>query len=196
MPETLELEVCQPTPKIGRPANFSPAVADEVVDRVRAGYTVIKVAKLLGLDDCTLYRWQHENPDFREAVALARKQGAAAWADKAAEAAAEAMRDPGERGEKARGAAVMVGNAQWQAERRDWANWGARSGLAIDARITVAGETPLTYAEVMAARATRKERAAAVREARDGANTQAGGSVDVAASVAAGVAAAGGAPGT
>ena len=136
---------------VGRPSEFNEQIAADVCRHVRAGFTVRALSAKLGFDDCTLYDWQHAHPEFADQVAQARRFAAGAWADKAAEAAASAMADPGERGERARGAAVMVGNAQWQAERRDPANWGQRSALAIDARVTVAGETAVTMADFVAA---------------------------------------------
>lgn len=152
---TLEApQVSQPAPAPrprGRATEFTQEIASEIITRVRSGYTVRKVAEILGYDDCTIYDWQHAFPEFADQVAQARRQSAIAWADKAADAAESAMENPGERGERARGCAVAVGNAQWQAERRDPANWGQRSALAIDARVTVSGEAGISMADLISA---------------------------------------------
>ncbi len=187
----------------GRPTLLTPALTLDICQLVRAGKTVPQLCALLQIGQTSFYDWQAFNRDFAEAIAQARAQSAHALADRVHEVAESAFANPGERSELANGARVCLGSLQWLAAKRNPAAYAERSALAIDARITVAGETPLTYAEVMAARATRGARAAAVREERaregasganslDAAGAQAGGAVDVAASVAASVAAAGG----
>ncbi len=133
-----------------RPTKLTPETFARIVDLVTASETVDDICKDVGIDRVTFYCWQRDNRAFSHAVARAREVAAHAYADKAAAMGQAAFDDPGERGERARGAAVAVAAFQWQAERRNAAAYGQRSAVAIDARLTVGGAVMLSVAEVAA----------------------------------------------
>ena len=127
--------------------------AKQIAMKVQAGFSVERICLECGIDVVTFYELCESDADFSKLVAKARVSAAHAFADRAVAVAEDAMADPGERGERAQAARVAAGVFQWQAERRLPAIYGQRSALAIDARITVAGETPLSMASFVAARA-------------------------------------------
>ena len=134
-----------------RPTLLTPVARETVIECVRAGFTIDQITANLGVDRVTFYRWQHDIEEFRNAVARAREESAHALADKVHDLALSAASDPGERGERARGVAVCNGSLQWLAAKRLPSVYAERSAVAIDARVTVAGETTLTLADVLAA---------------------------------------------
>lgn len=142
---------------LGRPPtpDPSPALIQQICDEFRAGVPVTTICVKLGFNKQVYYRWCEELPAFAEVIARARASAAHAYADRAVEIAEAAFADPGERGEKARGAAVAAGVYQWQAERRLAGIYGQRSAIAIDARVTVAGETAVSYGDLLARRTAR-----------------------------------------
>jgi hypothetical protein len=133
----------------GRPTKFSDELAAELCQGVMSATPVERLCEQFSIAPAQFYFWQATKPSFAEAIAHARRVSAAAFADKAALRGEQAFENPGERGELARGAAVAVASAQWQAERRDPARWGQRSAVAIDARVTVSGKVGVTVADVL-----------------------------------------------
>lgn len=61
--------------KVGRPSDYDPAFCEKAMGCYAQGATDLEVADVLGVHAATLYRWQHEHPEFREAAKIGKEAG-------------------------------------------------------------------------------------------------------------------------
>lgn len=57
----------------GRPSLYSLELCELAAKHYAQGATDVEVADALGIHVATLYRWQHEHPEFREAARVAKE---------------------------------------------------------------------------------------------------------------------------
>ena len=57
----------------GRPAKYDPDCLPKVSAWAGAGATDREIAEYLEIGETTLYRWRHEYPEFREALAMGKE---------------------------------------------------------------------------------------------------------------------------
>lgn len=50
---------------MGRPTKYTSEVADKIVEAVREGCNRRDAARVVGVDESTLYRWMQDNEEFR-----------------------------------------------------------------------------------------------------------------------------------
>ena len=56
----------------GRPSKFKPEFIEQARELCEQGATDIELADHFGIGTTTLYRWRNANPEFREAVCVAK----------------------------------------------------------------------------------------------------------------------------
>lgn len=57
----------------GRPSSFKPEFIELARKHCQLGATDREVADLLGVDEATIYRWQHKHPEFCEALKVGKE---------------------------------------------------------------------------------------------------------------------------
>ena len=63
--------------RVGRPSNYTPALATEICRRIAEGQPLTKICKLKGMPHyATVMRWMDANASFRERYARARESSA------------------------------------------------------------------------------------------------------------------------
>lgn len=60
--------------KMGRPSEYKPAFAGEIITLMASGLSLTAAAAELGFSRETVYAWEREKPDFSDAVKLARSK--------------------------------------------------------------------------------------------------------------------------
>jgi hypothetical protein len=63
----------------GRPTNYRPEYCERVIEMGRHGFSVAQMASQLGTSKQTLLRWVDANPEFRDAMEIARSHSQAWW---------------------------------------------------------------------------------------------------------------------
>ena len=63
----------------GRPSDYRPEYCHAVIDHCAEGATLTSFAASIDQGRSTIYRWQDEHPEFRDACALARAKCQAWW---------------------------------------------------------------------------------------------------------------------
>ena len=63
----------------GRPSKYNPAMCDTVIQCGRDGMGKAEMAAELGIAYSNFDRWQHEHPEFQDAVKEAVRQSQAWW---------------------------------------------------------------------------------------------------------------------
>jgi transposase len=66
---------------VGRPSLYNPAYCEQVIELGKLGKSTEAIGAILGLGTATLYRWRDENPEFREALELAKEFELQWWED-------------------------------------------------------------------------------------------------------------------
>lgn len=128
---------------MGRPTKFSEKVAGEICERLAGGESLRSICLDAGTPgQTTVFRWLHENAEFREQYARAREAQADALFDEILDIADDGSNDWMERrqenGEDCRG---------WQENGEAL----RRSALRVDARKWMAGKLrPKVYGEKQA----------------------------------------------
>ncbi len=56
----------------GRPSTYGPERCDEIINWMKAGYTMTAAAGAMGVSRVTLYRWSEAHPEFCYALGLAK----------------------------------------------------------------------------------------------------------------------------
>ena len=77
----------------GRPSLYDPEIAARLCERLALGEPLVKIAPDLGIGISTVYRWQLDNPEFRQAYARAREDQADTFADEIVQIADDASND-------------------------------------------------------------------------------------------------------
>ena len=68
--------------KHGRPSKYSNKIADEILDRLTNGESLVKICKLKSMPNpSTVYRWIEQKESFRNKYARAREEQADTLAD-------------------------------------------------------------------------------------------------------------------
>ncbi|MGL5735469.1 MAG: hypothetical protein ACRCYS_11435 [Beijerinckiaceae bacterium] len=155
MTEHLTGEIIPKGAKLGRPCNYTQAIADEVCERIALGETLIAICE----DDwmphlATVYRWmqREDRNDFREAYARARELQADTYFDRVQEVARTPMEGSvvtvgpdgiTERREDMLGhRRLMVDALKWQAGKLRPKKYGDKLDLTTDGKaIGELGET-------------------------------------------------------
>jgi transposase-like protein len=57
----------------GRPSDYRPRFCKKAQEMAHGGATDREIAEKLGVHEVTLYRWQHEHPEFRSAIKLGKE---------------------------------------------------------------------------------------------------------------------------
>ena len=63
----------------GRPTDYRPEYCERVIEMGREGFSVAQMASQLDTSKQTLLRWVDANPDFRDAMEIARSHSQAWW---------------------------------------------------------------------------------------------------------------------
>ena len=63
----------------GRPTNYRPEYCERVIEMGREGFSVAQMASRLDTSKQTLLRWVDANPEFRDAMEIARSHSQAWW---------------------------------------------------------------------------------------------------------------------
>ena len=63
----------------GRPTNYRPEYCERVIEMGRDGFSVAQMASQLNTSKQTLLRWVDANPEFRDAMEIARSHSQAWW---------------------------------------------------------------------------------------------------------------------
>lgn len=63
----------------GRPTNYRPEYCERVIEMGREGFSVAQMASQLDTSKQTLLRWVDANPEFRDAMEIARSHSQAWW---------------------------------------------------------------------------------------------------------------------
>jgi len=66
---------------VGRPSLYNPAYCEQVIEQGKLGKSTEAIGAILGVGTATLYRWRDENPEFREALDLAKEFELQWWED-------------------------------------------------------------------------------------------------------------------
>ena len=81
-PDTTEVVVVAPKPKIGRPSEYSIDIALAICSRIAEGESLREIVKTEGMPDrVTIYRWLLAQEDFRNHYTRAREDQADTYAD-------------------------------------------------------------------------------------------------------------------
>lgn len=59
--------------KVGAPPKYRPEMCETAAQMASQGATDFEIAQALDVHAATLYRWQHEHPEFREALKLGKE---------------------------------------------------------------------------------------------------------------------------
>lgn len=65
--------------KTGRPSLYKPEYCDEAINFMANGCSIIELSQHLGVGTTTIYRWEEEHSEFREALTRARELSQAHW---------------------------------------------------------------------------------------------------------------------
>ena len=66
---------------VGRPTDYKPEFCDEVVQFGKQGKSITQIACLLDVGKATVYRWEEQFPEFRDALIRAREFAQMWWED-------------------------------------------------------------------------------------------------------------------
>lgn len=81
-PDTTEVVVVAPKPKMGRPSDYTEALAIVICSRIAEGESLREIVKTEGMPDrVTIYRWLLAHDDFRNLYTRAREDQADTYAD-------------------------------------------------------------------------------------------------------------------
>lgn len=84
--------------QIGRPTDYTPAIAREIADRMIDGHSLRAVCQQDGMpDEGTVYRWTARHPEFRELYAHARELQTMRWGEEVLTIADDKTLDPHDR---------------------------------------------------------------------------------------------------
>lgn len=72
---------------VGRPSTYTPELGLKICEQLAAGLPLVKIVRLLDVGMSSVYRWQEEHPEFRQAYARAREDQADTLADEILEVA-------------------------------------------------------------------------------------------------------------
>lgn len=79
----------------GRPSLRTPEIVEEFCRRIAEGRSVLSVCADLDMpEQATVYRWRHEDTDFREKLALAREERLEAYGDRMLALGARVIEEP------------------------------------------------------------------------------------------------------
>ena len=82
IPDTTEVVSVEPKTKMGRPSEYTEAIADLICIRIAEGESLREIVKTEGMPDrVTIYRWLLAHKDFRNHYTQAREDQADTYAD-------------------------------------------------------------------------------------------------------------------
>jgi transposase len=68
--------------KVGRPTKYKPEFCDLVIDLMSQGRSLDGCAPIMGVHPDSLYQWQHDYPEFSDAVRIGRAHATQFWEDR------------------------------------------------------------------------------------------------------------------
>lgn len=93
------LERLSPKEGFGRPSKYDPAYCEEVVNVMRAGFSLTAFAGIILVTPMTIHNWRQEHPEFDEACKIGKASRLVHWEESAVKTA---------RGGGGPGAATMI----------------------------------------------------------------------------------------
>ena len=68
---------------IGRPSSYKVAYCNEIIEAMTTGLSAEAAAAKIGISARSLYNWQHEHPEFLQAVQEGRQRALLWWEERA-----------------------------------------------------------------------------------------------------------------
>lgn len=78
-PRTAERKANPKSPRTGRPSTYKPEYCQVAIELGKEGKTITAIANKIGVSRETLYSWMDYNPDFSDAIKLARQHAQEWW---------------------------------------------------------------------------------------------------------------------
>lgn len=140
---TSALATVEPKP-LGRPSDYRPELVQRVINALEGGLLLREVGRLeWAPDHATIYRWAEAHPDFRDALARARKAGADRMAEECVTLADNVDTDSPHGSARVSKVREQIGVRQWLAKSLDRDTYGDRP--AVEVKI---GEVNLAFAKL------------------------------------------------
>ena len=64
---------------MGAPTKYTPEMCEKVMEAGRTGATVFAMSEACGVDETTLYEWNHVHPDFSQSLTRAKQLSKEFW---------------------------------------------------------------------------------------------------------------------
>lgn len=106
---------------MARKMKYTPELGDKICEMIAEGNSARQTMKSLGLSIRSLYHWRRDNPDFAQALEIAREDYADSLADELCEIA--------ENEPDVQRAKLKIDARKWVAARMKPKSWGDRQAL-------------------------------------------------------------------
>lgn len=119
--------------KIGRPTNYTLAIAEKICDRLAAGDSLEEICRANGIHSSTVRVWRSKHPEFEAMYAHAREAQGDYYGERVASVGRRC-----ETGEIEPDAArVSIDAYKWTAARMSRARWGDRAAVDVGGEVVI-----------------------------------------------------------